>query len=233
MKSRRLALSLGLATLLAAVLGAAALANSDTLGADTDTPAAYETRTTLSLDYPTQLFGRPVRLSGQVTAPFADGSRGYVDAGEAELQRRDAGSSTWRTVATATTPGDLDFSLTARRSADFRVVYPGHSRYLPSQTSVARLTVRRDLGDWVSRSRVIALRGRVVPAWPRRSVVVQRAACPGCAWRQWRRVTTSRESRFATELATPRRGTWRYRAVVPPSGGYALSPGRKVVTVSR
>lgn len=206
----------------------------------TQTPASAATAPTRVVVQPIQKVQRYllyINVTGQTQAEHPTAGWGQVpDTGTASLQRRLAGTTTWRTVQTDTTPGQFDFRVRAMQNASYRVVYSG-STYgewvFPAATSVNRwLLVRRNLNDYLSRSGGFYIRGDINPGGGF-YVFVERKTCSTCAYRAYKRVISGKAGKFSVRIGVPRRGTHYYRAYVKKNAKFTRSPSNKIYRTYR
>lgn len=171
-------------------------------------------------------YGDNVTVSGRVVvegkgscAGGAAWCRPPETAGSVTLQRLNAGSSTWSTVATWSSESiDFSFPTTAWQNATYRVSYSGGAitghTFAASDTGRA-IAVSRDPNGRVAQpgGRLI-FRGNVDPGFARRYVVVQTRKCSRCAWRTYKRVKTTATGAYRTGIFAPRSGRMYWRSKV-------------------
>ncbi|NUR05910.1 MAG: hypothetical protein HOQ45_02730 [Nocardioidaceae bacterium] len=111
-------------------------------------PTGAATTVSLAASRTTSAINGSVTFSGDLTStpaasPTAPTPKPVpVATRTVTLSARDAGSSTWRTVTTATTSttGHFNVSVRVPRSATYRVSWPGDSTYAASQSGLVPVT---------------------------------------------------------------------------------------------
>jgi hypothetical protein len=222
MVPRRIAAVIGAAALMLGALVGSGPATAGTAAPSDSLPTAVSwamstTRTTfrapLAVEYLIQLNF----LGNWIPIPPSDQDK-------VVLQRRAAGSTAWRPVATTAKtvtdkegkPHYLLVGFRAAGNAGYRVVYNSQRDGVQSSTSTVRwLKVSRIMGDrGVNRSGRLYIVGNVDPGWGNRPVVFQRRACWNCAWTYYGWAKTGAYGGFQKRIYAPRAGVWRYRAYV-------------------
>ena len=177
----------------------------------------------------------PYQIVGDVVATLPDGSDVRVPDGEAKLQRKFRGKTSWRTLATAPADETFRFSTRAVANATYRVVYSGGSvtdettgtayAFEPSQAS-KNLWVARDLNarDVQPTPNRYFVKGNVDPGWGRKIVKFERKTCNKCSWKVYARQRTTRTGAYRFPVDFPRPGrAWFYRVVVPKTTSHIKS----------
>ncbi|GAB2872441.1 hypothetical protein [Nocardioides pacificus] len=185
------------------------------------------------------LYKTAVRMDGQVLAQNpADGSWGYLTLGTVTLQRSWKGSKAWKTVSSrdlaAHPEGLFSFVPSAQRNAAYRISYSGSTsgEYTLTPSSATRsLGVARRFNESITK-RTLIFRGRIVPSFARKAVVIERRTCATCKWKRYAKVRTDGRSRWSKKVAAPRSvgQRWYFRAVTPGSKQYIKSYSRTAET---
>ena len=191
------------------------------------------TRTVIRITRSNATYGQRFDVIGQVQGYGTDGW-GYLPAtsGTIYLERRLAGQTAYQVVGSRVT-GDGRVSFTgviAVRNSLYRLRYSGgnyssggQTYHFKATTGDARLLrVHRQLNDRsIVRHGRLYLWGDVNPGWAHRYLRFERKTCWRCQWRRYRLVKANARGRFLARVAPPRRGTWRYRVVIPATLPYS------------
>jgi hypothetical protein len=157
---------------------------------------------------------------------FADAAPAeyYRPSGGFQLQRRDAGSSTWQTVATGSAsnfaPKPEWFLTNYTGNATYRVYFEGGedgwgsgTTWKPSYSNEVSVQVyRRDVGMPHNRGARAWIEGKLTN-WAHQRVLVQQKRCRGCGWHVYARPRTDATGHYKLRVATSRKGL-SYRVTV-------------------
>lgn len=203
--------------------------------------AEVETRVVYQQHVPRKMqFNRTVSVIGEVQGKTESGDWARVpfNSGPAYLERKFAGTTTWKVVQTDQYGDSFAFySVKAVRNASYRVRFGGGTvmvtppgggsqvpvTFAPTTGAAKVMRVARRLNDEI-RSSTLTLRGKVAPRYARKNVIIERKTCQkGCKWQRWATVKTNRKSRWSKKLAAPSSGTWYWRAYTPKSTKFIKS----------
>lgn len=159
-----------------------------------------------------------------------DGS-GDPYAGTLTVQRKLAGSKSWKTIATSTYAG-YSGSTKAIKNATYRAVYSGGSSGDTSWTGssadkkvkVQRNIEIKDVGD-----RKVILQGKVKPKYKGKVAIYKKN---GKKWKRVKMVRTNKKSIFRTQLPAPRSGRYYWNVKIKASKGFSASQTGKFYTYS-
>ncbi|HET8561198.1 MAG TPA: hypothetical protein VFL69_11825 [Marmoricola sp.] len=232
---------------LALLLGPLSVLTAPTATA-ADVPT-YQTKIVWQMSKHLARYQQTFAVKAQVGFTPDDGAHWYLlntgpDDGTVTLQRRLAGTRTWRNLGTADDPASVDFTgVVAQANATYRLRYSGGSypdatapsyTYAPSTSSTGSLRVMRRLGDYGKKAHGhLYVKGNVNPGWAHRTVTVQRRTCGSCKWKTYSRVQTSGTGAWSVQVKAPRTGSWYYRAYVPATTQYIKSWTTHVYRVYR
>ncbi len=192
-----------------------------------------------------QAYGGPIQVAGALVANWDDApdpGEYAVDGELVYLQRLLAGSSTWQTIASATTQteasgsGVVRFDTTAVSNATYRLFYAGgtwaevaDAQLKPVYSAVRVHKVARNLNAKAKElRRGFRYHGKVSPQYKRKTVVVQRNK--GNGWRKFDKIKTNGKSKWSIVVpGKPSKGKWRYRAFVKADSKYIKSYARHLV----
>ena len=163
-------------------------------------------------------FGQAVTFDADVMIECTPGAQDF-DCRPADepgdsvtLQRRMAGSSTWKTVSTKyDASAKVSFSVKSAGTAVYRIVYSGGTSAAiepsDSGTSPSLKGSRNPRGIAVLTRRGAFYRGNVDPGWARKPITIQRKACAAdsCPWRAYKTVRTTRTGAYSVKITVPRR----------------------------
>lgn len=191
--------------------------------------AGDATTSHLTQDYNVRTYGQYVTLKGWVTLR---GSTNPGYGGNVWLQRR-IGTGEWtRFSARELTEGSRvqEWKFKPSVTASYRMYYFGTPTTNASVSPVLSVVVRRNLGtSWNASTRVLG--GKVSPAYARRAITIQKAACSTCSWSTYKTILTTSDSRWAVRLPAYSKRTY-FRAYLPPSNGYGGSLTGAVSTLA-
>lgn len=170
------------------------------------------------------VYGDTATLKGQVVT-----QDGAIPDATVDLVAREAGSSKWVSVGSATSDSETGvFSFTCLkpiRTTEYRAVYHGTLLYGGSEGD-RTVEVARRVPDAMTQVAPDQFRfqGSVEPRYVARSVLLQRKSCSSCSWRTLSRATTTARSewRFTIDVSGFTGSRW-YRAVVPADDLYVRS----------
>jgi hypothetical protein len=203
------------------------------VGAGAAPAAAEPTYTGLVVVSPShlaQVYGRAVTVRAWLFGVDEEGNH-PAPARVLTLQRKPPGGS-FTDVGSLITDdaGAVTFRVTARSNARYRVTFAGDDVVTAATSQERTVRVLRKLGDRARKIQGLRFRfsGRVVPAYARQRVYLQRKGCPSCAWRADRSTRTTAQSRWGFVVrGAPKSGARvSYRAYVPASADYARSWSR-------
>lgn len=214
---------------MAAVVATGLLSAGFTLVAPAAQAAEAPSRVAMTVSKPKAHVGDKISISGQVQAQNTDGSWGYIpsDAGGVVLEKKTAGSKSWKTVATDDSGSSFYFdSLKTKKTTKYRVSYAGGSSgsyTFPAASKTKKVKAYRDLHDKLKKpGHRILLVGKVAK-YAKKKIIVQQRSKPKGKWHKFRTVRTSKKGKFSVQLAIPRRGYLYYRAYAPASKGIQKS----------
>lgn len=197
------------------------------------------TKVVLELSAPKALHNTQLTLTGIVGGLHPTDQVWYpVTNGTVTLHRRWQGEKAWQAQGTKQVTGDeFNYTFRAQRNAAYRVTYNGGSAgdyvFARSEASTT-LGVARRFNESITK-RTLIFRGRIVPSFARKAVVIQRRTCATCAWKPFAKVRTDRGSRWSKKLTAP--GSlgqkWYFRVVTPASSQYLKSYSRTAETFRR
>lgn len=161
-----------------------------------------------------------------------------VPSGTVTLHRRWKGTQAWVSLGSHTIVGELfTYSFRASRNADYRVTYNGGAygvyTFNTSETTLP-LGVARRFKESITK-RTLVFKGRIVPSYARKAIVIQRKTCATCSWKRYAKVRTDKRSRWSKKLTAPRGfgQRWYFRAVAPGGAQYLQSYSRVAETFRR
>jgi spore germination protein len=178
---------------------------------------AIQKSTTLAARAPASVtYGTRITVSGRL----ATTSGAAIPGQRVVLQWRAAGSTTWRSIATATTSstGTVAFGSTPGTNGAYRLVAPASWSYLsstsPAVTTLVRWRVSAAFADaTVSRGTTVRLRGSVAPL--RVGTAVRRQRYANGSWVTVASTTLRSDGTYTFSFAWSTAGTYVYRVVVP------------------
>lgn len=211
------------AVLMSSLLGLAGVAGAPPASAE----PAYTGLVVIAPSHVAQVYGRTFTVRAWLYG--VDGAGKHPAPGRTlTLERRPAGGS-FADVASLTTDdtGAVRFTVTARSNAAYRVSFAGDTVVTAAVSPARTVKVLRRLGDRARKIHGLRFRffGKVVPAYAKHRVYLQRKGCPTCAWRAAGSERTSATSRwsFVVKGAAKAGAKVSYRAYVPASRRYAKS----------
>jgi hypothetical protein len=161
-----------------------------------------------------------IKIAGAVQG-YGSGGWGYLpdtSTGVIKLQRRMAGTTKWKTIATDSDDGLFSFVTRSRGVARYRVSYNGAAygsdTFRPTRKDRVIKGSRHTHSKGVKRGGRLYYRGNVDPGWGHRPVSIQKKNCRSCGWHGYKTVRTSRTGGYSARIAAPASGRWFYRAVV-------------------
>lgn len=184
-------------------------------------PAGAAAAVTVSGSYPhAVLYGQTWTLKGTTTSGGQPVTTGTID-----LYARASASSAWSLAATDTTPASFAFSTRPPRSFQVYVKYvpADPNAYSSWQSRPVNVLVGRFPTGPFLKPHARLIFGKVRPAYKHRPVVIFKRRCNGCHWHRYKKVRTSRHSRWKVHIPVKR---MQYVAVVPGSPGYVASHSR-------
>jgi hypothetical protein len=199
------------------------------------TAATLNTRLTIARQPPKQVYGQPIAVLALLEGD--QGGTWTAESGQSVvLDRRIAGSSTYRPIATGTTrvddpatsvdeTGTVVFTTTAVANAAYRLRYVGSDTFAPSISSGVGVKVARDLGARENKISGPKFRffGKVHPKYARKRIVLQKKLGGG-AWKTIVSQRTTRHSRWSfIVFARSGKGVVRYRTFTAKSRKYIKS----------
>jgi hypothetical protein len=187
--------------------------------------APIVTRTTAGVTPATAQYGRKVTVYGYLRKASTNTA---IPSNRVTLQSRLTGTTTWRSIATASTStiGRATFVIVARASTDYRLVGSSAWGSLSSVSGVTKLVVRRVVTASVSAPKVargtaIRISATVTPGKAGTAVLRQRYVAG-----KWVTVSTTKMDKFGRasfRVTTPTKGAFLERVVVPAASGLAAS----------
>jgi hypothetical protein len=151
-----------------------------------------------------------------------------LPSGPMQLQRRDAGSLVWQTVATGSSSHAFGakpewFLTNYTGNATYRVYYAGGedgwgsgTTWKPSYSNEVSVQVyRHDVGVPHNRGARAWIEGTLTN-WAHQRVLVQQKRCRACAWHVYARPRTDAGGHYKLRVATSRKGL-HYRVTVKAS----------------
>lgn len=140
------------------------------------------------------------------------------------LQRKMAGSTTWKTVSTKYDASvKVTFSVKSAGTAVYQILYSGGTtaEIQPSDagTSPSLKGSRNPRGIAVLTRRGAFYRGNVDPGWARKPITIQRKACAAdrCPWRAYKTVRTTSTGAYSVKISVPPSGRLFWRSTVKPT----------------
>lgn len=160
-----------------------------------------------------------------------DGS-GDPYAGTLSVQRKLAGSKSWKTIATSSYAG-YSGSTKAIKNATYRAVYSGGASGDTSWTGSSAdksVKVQRNIEiKNVGPSRQVVLQGKIKPKYKGAVAIYKKN---GKKWKKFKTVRTNKKSTFRTPLPAPRSGRYYWNVKIKPGKGFAGSQTGKFSTYS-
>ncbi|MGF9754899.1 hypothetical protein AAII07_06835 [Microvirga sp. 0TCS3.31] len=191
------------------LLVASALMSSSTLVAASPSSAADTwTTTVVALPSATAVdFGQAIEIEADV-----DSQSGFAPTnGTSTLLARPATSTTWRAVATSSSPLTGFSDVKPRMNTEYKVAYSGYEAgsaqedsYEPSESSAFTIEVARTISY---PDGGFELKGRVKPKYGKKKIVVRVSKEQNAGYVKFKTIKTDRRGRYS--LTLPRRkGTW-------------------------
>jgi spore germination protein len=154
------------------------------------------------------------------------------------LQQKDAGTTAWKSVTTATTSasGGVSFRVTPTVNTQFRVVYRGNWSYKAVTSASAVTSVKWKLtgtftDPTIAVGSTATLKGSVKPVRSGTKVVLQRLA--GSTWSDVGTKTAGTNGGYSFSIKGSKAGTYTYRLrVAGTTLNAAVQTGSRVLTVS-
>jgi hypothetical protein len=144
-----------------------------------------------------------------------------VSGKKAQLQRANAGSTSWRNIRRAKTTnsdGEVRWTFAPHDTADYRVAFPENPQYLAAKSSRTRVRVMPKVVFNAPAVAPIytqtALPGRVRPA-PQTGSRVRLEQRVGGVWQRADVARTARDGRFAFDITFSATGRYVYRVLRP------------------
>lgn len=153
---------------------------------------------------------------------------GSVFEGTITVQRRLAGSSSWRTVATSDNAW-LYGSTPAVSNATYKVLYDGQGAYGDAEATRS-VKVQKKLTITPQSSPKLGLAGKISPQGRNKVVVLKKK---GKRWVKYKVVTSNRKGRFFAGLPAPRKrgAKFFWKLKIGASKKYALTKSATYYTV--
>jgi hypothetical protein len=172
-------------------------------------------------------FGQAVKFEADVMIECTPGAADFTcrpadEPGDSvTLQRKMAGSTTWKTVSTRyDANAKVSFSVKSAGTAVYRILYSGgtSAAIQPSDSGASpSLKGSRNPRGMAALTRSGAVyRGNVDPGWARKPITIQRKACAAdrCPWRAYKTVRTTRTGGYSVKISVPRSGRLYWRSTV-------------------
>lgn len=175
------------------------------------------------------VYGDSTQLQGQVVT-----EDGAIPDANVDLLARQAGSTSWTPIGSATTDHDTGVftfgCLRPELTTEYQAVYGGTLYYGGSEGTRTVAVARRvpDSMRQVAADRFRFL-GSVEPTYAGRPVLLQRKSCLSCRWTTVLRKNTSARSgwAFTIDVSTYSGGRW-FRAAVPADASFATGYSDRV-----
>lgn len=177
---------------------------------------SYDTRVVLTMSSTPGTESSTFYPQAEVFADAAPASYYHAD-GRMQLQRRDAGSLVWQTVATGSAnnfdPKPEWFLTNYTGNATYRVYFEGGvdgfgsgTTWKPSYSNEVSVQVyRHDVGVPHNRGARAWIEGTLTN-WAHQRVLVQQKRCRACAWHVYARPRTDSAGHYKLRVATSRKG---------------------------
>lgn len=184
------------------------VAASPTSAADTWTTTVVALPSATAID-----FGQAIEIEADV-----DSQSGSAPTdGTSTLLARPATSTTWRAVATSSSPMTGFSEVKPRMTTDYKVVYNGYeadsaqeNSYEPSESSTFTIEVARTISY---PDGGFELKGRVKPRYGKKKLVVRVSKEQNAGYVKFTTIKTDRRGRYMITLPR-RKGTWYWSVSV-------------------
>ncbi len=203
-------------------------------------PTGLPTRVTVDTNFD-PLYNETIVIKGQVQlVSYNETTKEYTytpyPKQTVQLERCytscDQSTATWTEVA-ETKSDDNDqaryrFTLTAKRNATYRVMYPGPGIFIHGSGIIFPIRTHRHIPVKLTQPSAgrFVFSGRAWPGFGRKRVFLLRMTCAGgqCSdWKPYKSKITSRRGSFRFPVATPKRGAHRFAVRAPASANLAVS----------
>ncbi len=163
-------------------------------------------------------------IRGQVVATIGD-RRGGLKGVRVRLDRKIAGTRTWKYVDTAVTSRTdypkFRFSPRSVANAAYRVRFAGNDRLQPSR-AVTSVAVHRNFNARMEDG-TGHFHGKMGPRYRHHIVLLEKRSCAACGWHKVSTHRTGDYSRWSFKVGAPRDGRWWWRVSTPSTTRYVRS----------